>query len=229
MIFLVLTIILLLCAFLPQIWVRYVMHKYAKEIPDMPGTGGELAEHLIERFELSGVRVEQGEPGGDHYSPTEKCVRLSPDNFKGRSITAVAVAAHEVGHAIQFYHEEPLSKLRDKYIPLAVQLGNIGVYMLWALPVVTILLRAPMAVGSFLAISLMLQLAGAAMYFIVLPEEFDASFKKALPILQEGEYLPDHMMPYARKVLKAAALTYCAAAIANVLNVGRWLMILLRR
>lgn len=229
MILFFITLILLLCGFLPQLWVRYVMNKHNKDIPDMPGTGGELAKHLIERFELTGVTVEQGHEGKDHYNPQTKTVSLSPKNYLGRSVTAVSVAAHEVGHAIQFFHEEPLSRLRDKYLPLAARLGKMGVYMLLALPVVTFLFKTPLAIIAFIILSLVFQLAGAAMYLIVLPEELDASFKKALPILQEGNYLPEHMLPAARKVLTAAALTYCAAALANVLNIGRWFMILLRR
>jgi len=229
MIFLILTITLLVCAFLPQLWVRYVMHRYHKPIEGMPGTGGELAQHLIERFELNGVSVERGGPNENYYSPADKRVCLSPDNYDGKSITAVAVAAHEVGHAIQFHREESISKLRGKYLPTAAMLGRVGVYMLWALPIVGVVFKAPVAIAAFIGLSLLLQLAGAAMYLIVLPEEFDASFGKALPILEEGEYLPTHMLPKARKVLKAAALTYCAAALANVVNIGRWFMILLRR
>lgn len=229
MIFLVLTLVLVLSSFLPQMWVRYVMRKYGKEISDMPGTGGELATHLIERFELTGVKVEQGNHRENHYNPATKCIKLSPDNFGGRSLTAVAVAAHEVGHAIQFTREEPLSRLRGKYLPVSYTLGRIGAYMLVALPVVTLLTKSPAAFFAFIGLSLIFQLAGAAMYLIILPEELDASFNKALPILKEGEYLPEHMLPAARKVLKAAALTYCAAALANVMNIGRWFIILLRR
>jgi Zn-dependent membrane protease YugP len=205
------------------------MRTHAEEIPDMPGTGGELAKHLVERFKLSEVKVEQGEHNQNHYSPTEKCIRLSPENFQGKSLTAIAVAAHEVGHAIQFHREEPLSKLRGKYLPLSMSLGKIGTSMLFALPIVTVALPSPATFIAFIGFSLLLQLAGAAMYLIILPEEFDASFNKALPILSEGDYLPKHMLPSAHKVLKAAALTYCAAALANVLNIGRWFMIFLKR
>ncbi len=229
MIFIILTVILLICSLLPQWWVRYVMRKHAKEISDMPGTGGELAEHLIEQFNLEGVKVEQGEHNQNHYSPAEKCIRLSPENYQGKSLTAIAVAAHEVGHAIQFNREEPLSKLRGKYLPLSASLGKIGTSMLFAIPVITVVLPSPATVIAFIGFSLLLQLAGAAMYLIILPEEFDASFNKALPILDAGDYLPKHMLPDAHRVLKAAALTYCAAALANVLNIGRWFMILLRR
>ena len=221
-------VLILILGVLPQFWVRYVMRKHGKDIEEMPGTGGELAQHLVERFELEGVKVEQGQEGADHYNPATQTVSLSPSNFTGRSITAVSVAAHEVGHAIQFSRKEPLSRLRGKYLPISVWLGKLGIYMLFAIPVVTILLKAPAAIFAFIGLSILFQLAGAAMYLIVLPEEWDASFNKALPILREGNYLPEHMMPAANRVLKAAALTYCAAALANVVNIGRWLMVLRR-
>jgi|TARA_B110000483_G_scaffold141911_1_gene169501 Zn-dependent membrane protease YugP len=224
----ILLIILLICGILPQFWVRFVMRKHGKDIADMPGTGGELAAHLVERYELAGVKVEEGLEGQDHYNPTTRCVNLSPSNYAGRSITAIAVAAHEVGHAVQFAREEPLSKLRGKYLPISVMLGKLGIYMLFAIPIVTILFKVPAAIFAFIALSLLFQLAGAAMYLIVLPEEWDASFNKALPMLREGNYLPEQMMPAAHRVLKAAALTYCAAALANVVNIGRWFMLLRR-
>ena len=229
MLFIFLAILLLICGVLPQFWVRFVMRKHGKEIADMPGTGGELAEHLVERYELTGVQVVRGAQGQDHYQPATKTVSLSPSNYDGRSITAVAVAAHEVGHAIQFAREERLSKLRGKYLPISVLFGKIGVMMLLALPIVTFLLKAPGVIFIFIGLSLLFQLTGAAMYLIVLPEEWDASFNKALPMLREGNYLPEQMMPAAHQVLKAAALTYCAAALANVVNIGRWFMVLMRR
>jgi uncharacterized protein len=83
-------------------------------------------------------------------------------------------------------------------------------------------------IGGVIALSLLLQLAGAFAYLIILPEEWDASFNKALPVLIEGRYIEPAHMPAVRQVLKAAALTYFAAALANVLHVGRWFMLLRR-
>ncbi len=228
MIFAALTLILLLASFLPQWWVRSVTRRYSAEIEGLPGTGGELAKHLIERFALEGVRVEETKPNTDHYDPNDNCVRLGPDNFSGKSVTAIAVAAHEVGHAIQFTHQEKISRLRGRFLPVSIALGKLGVWLLLAFPLVSIITRSPSAMVVMLVVSVLLQLAGAAMYLIVLPEEWDASFNKALPILQEGEYLPEEHIEGARKVLRAAALTYFAGALASVANIGRWL-ILLRR
>jgi uncharacterized protein len=205
------------------------MRKYSNEIDDLQGTGGELAQHLIDRFELSGVKLEQTtEQGSDHYDPESSTVRLSPANFDGKSLTAVAVAAHEVGHAIQFHRKEKISQLRGTYIPRSIILSKIGSGMLMAMPLVAVLLKSPPAIAVYIGISLLVQLAGALMYLIVLPEEWDASFNKALPILEDGEYLDTAQLQAAKQVLKAAALTYLASALMNVVHIGRWFLILRR-
>ena len=227
MIFAIITLMLVIASLFPGFWVRYVMRKYHAEVPDLPGTGGELAGHLIKKFELSSS-LEETTEGNDCYDPVSDTVRLSPSNFRNKSLTAVAVASHEVGHAIQFSRQEPISQLRGKYIPISFTLRKIGTFLLMALPIVTILLKSPVAIGIFIGLSLLMQLLGVLMYLIVLPEEWDASFNKALPILVDGEYLENHQLVAVQKVLKAAALTYFAAALADLLNIGRWFLILRR-
>ena len=171
---------------------------------------------------------EETQPFKDHFDPRDQAVRLSPDNFNGKSLTAVAVAAHEVGHAIQFHRKEKIFELRSRYLPAAAMLSQAGVAIMLAFPIIGILLRSPWAVGMVIGLSLLLQLAGAFAYLIILPEEWDASFNKALPILVEGEYVEKQQLPAVRRILRAAALTYFAAALANVLNIGRWFMVLRR-
>lgn len=214
--------------YVPSFWVRQVMSRYSQEMPELPGTGGELARHLIKRYKLDGIKVEETDPQRDHFDPGAQTVRLSPDNYNGKSLTAIAVAAHEVGHAIQFHRKEKIFELRKRYLPTAHALSKIGVAIMLAFPLIAVVLRSPFAVGIVIGLSLLLQLGGALAYLIILPEEWDASFNKALPVLVEGEYLKDEQLPAIRKILKAAALTYFAAALANVLNVGRWFMILRR-
>ena len=220
--------VLAILVYVPSFWVRHIMAKHSKEIAELPGTGGELAKHLIERFELTGITVEEAAPNTDHFDPAGPVVRLSPDNFNGRSLTAVAVAAHEVGHAMQFYRGEKIFELRKRYLPLATRLNQVGVVIMMTIPVIAVLIRMPLAIAGVIALSLLLQLAGAFAYLIILPEEWDASFNKALPVLIEGEYIEQAHIPAVRQVLKAAALTYFAAALANVLHVGRWFMLLRR-
>lgn len=220
--------ILAILVYLPSLWVRRVMSRYSRELPELPGTGGELARHLIDRFELTGVGVEETGPMRDHFDPQARMVRLSPDNYHGRSLTAVAVAAHEVGHAIQFHRRENIFKLRERYIPQAMALNRAGIAIMWSLPLVGLLLRSPFAIAAIVVTSLVLQLAGALVYLIVLPEEWDASFNKALPILKEGDYIDARQLPQVKSILRAAALTYFSSALANVLNIARWLLVLRR-
>lgn len=227
MIFMFLFAALMLLMFTPQLWIRHVMRKYSNELSDLPGTGGELAKHLIERFQLNGIGVEQTDENRDHFDPNDQMVRLSPSNYNGRSLKAVAVATHEVGHAIQFHRKEDIFKLRSKYLPKAEQIRRIGIGILWLSPILALTIKSPVALVLPIIISIGLQIIAALTYLVVLPEEWDASFGKAMPILAEG-YLPESYLPHAETVLKAAAFTYFAAALSSVLNLG-YLLLLLRR
>jgi len=224
----ILTLILIAAVYGPQFWVRYTIRRYSTEIPTLPGTGAELAEHLVERFGLEGVVVEETDEGRDHFDPSAPAVRLSPSVFSGKSLTAVAIAAHEVGHAIQFHRREAIFQLRERYMPTAIRLRQAGELILLLVPVVALVLKAPAFIVAAIVLSLLLQLMGAGAYLIMLPEEWDASFNKALPILEEGEYVEEEQQEPIRRVLRAAALTYFAAALSSILNLSRWALLLRR-
>ncbi len=215
-------LILLLIIFGPQLWVKYVLRKHQKHIESLEGTGSELAHHLIERFELAGVQVIKGAPNADYYDPQNKIVSLSPEVHDGKSLTAVAVAAHEVGHAIQFCKQEPISKLRQKYLPTAYRIKQLGIWFLMASPFVGLVFRIPQMVLLTIVIGVITMLVSVLMHMAVLPEEYDASFNKAMPILAEG-YINEKQLPQVRQILKACALTYVAAALADILNLWRWI------
>ncbi len=209
----------------PQFWVKYVIRKHSKNLDGMPGTGSELALHLIERFELEGVRVKKTRANEDFYSPGDKVVGLSPEVYGGKSLSAVAIAAHEVGHAIQHYNNEPLSQLRDKYATLAATVQNMGIYILASVPLVGVFSRSPALIAFVIFIGVIAMFASVIFHALVLPEEYDASFGKALPILDEG-YVPTEYMPAVRQVLKACAFTYVASALSDILSIWRWIAIL---
>jgi len=213
----------------PQLWIRWVFFRYGSNQPGIPGTGGELAIHLIKRFEIEGVIVEKTNPNQDHFDSSTPAVRLSPDNYDGNSLTAVAVAAHEVGHALQWHNKETVFRLRSKYIPLAIRLQKIGFLLLSLSPLAAVLTRVPAAAAIPFVGGILVTLCGAATYLIILPEEWDASFNKAMPILIEGEYITSEQEAATRRILRAAALTYAAGALASILKVWRWLPLLLRR
>ncbi len=226
-VFIIILIIALIVG--PQMWIRWVFFRYKSDLPDAPGTGGQLAEHLIQRFAIEAVNVEETQPGRDHFDSSAPAVRLSPDNYNGKSLTAIAVAAHEVGHAIQWHKNEPVFRLRAKFIPVARRLQQAGIMMFSLAPIIGLLTRSPVGVALPMAGGLIAALCGAATYLIVLPEEWDASFNKAMPILLDGEYISEAQAPAAKRILRAAALTYAAGALASLLQVWRWLPLLLRR
>lgn len=216
---------LLALIFGPQWWVKREMRRHGADREDFPGTGGELAEHLLERAGLTDVKVEVTD-SGDHYDPIDRVVRLSPEIHAGRSVTAVAVAAHEVGHAIQHRDGDRLFLARIRMAQLAQKL-EIGAAILFATaPLVLAFVRSPVIAVVQVAVALLLLGSRLAIHVVTLPMEFDASFGKALPVLSGGGYLHENDVPAARSVLRAAALTYVASALVTLLDLTRLIRIL---
>lgn len=222
-----LLIVVILIIFGPQWWAQYTFRRYSKTQESLQGTGGELARHLLDRFEMSHVKVEKTDPNSDHYDPTDKVVRLSPNNFDDKSLTAIAVAAHEVGHAIQHHRNEPLLMWRSRLAIFANAVQKFGISAMMIMPVVTALTRAPALAGFLLAIGIGSMFMATLVHLITLPVETDASFNKALPILEAG-YIDEKDIPKVRQILRAAALTYLAGSLASLLNLWRWIAILKR-
>ena len=221
-------LIVLAVIFGPSLWVKFVMRRYSTEKPEIPGTGGELAKHLIKRFSLKDVEVETTELG-DHYDPIEKKVRLSREHYESKSLTAVAIAAHEVGHAIQDHQGDRRLATRTKMVPIVNLLARWSVVIISLSPIIGIIMRHPMPFSLLLFLGLSGFIARMMVHAVTLPIEFDASFSKALPILREGNYVSQSNEKAVSHVLRAAALTYVSAALADILNLSRWIFILLRR
>lgn len=221
--------VMAVCVVLPGVWVRRVMAKYSEPADRYreQGSGGELARHLLDRVGLVHVKVEET-PSGDHYDPAASAVRLSPGNYAGHSLTALTVAAHEVGHAIQDARGESLFQARQKLARAAVIAERAAGILLIAAPVVFIITRVPQAGALTILIGVMSMALGTLVHLVTLPVEFDASYRKALPILKEGDYLHDGDLRHAQKILKAAALTYVAGSLASLLNLGRWIAVFRR-
>src|SRR5215471_15918763 len=206
------SLILFAVLFGPQWWVRHVLARYGVERADLPGTGGELARHLLDEAGLRAVKVElTGD--GDHYDPVEQAVRLLPQHHDGRSVAAVAVAAHEVSHAVQHARGEPAFTRRFDLVKKVIWFDRVASGVLLLAPVVFILVRAPILFVFQLILGLSLLAVRILVHFATLPVELDASFGKALPVLERGRYLSAADMPAARSVLRAAAFTYVASAL----------------
>jgi Zn-dependent membrane protease YugP len=221
----ILLVLLLAAVFGPSLWVRAVLARHGDDRPDYPGTGGELARHLLDQAGLAEVAVEATDQG-DHYDTEAKAVRLTRDKLDGRSLTAVTVAAHEVGHALQD---------GDGYVPLKTgtrlaksigglqRLGSIIIFGAFALGAIS---GAPVLTLIGVVAGIATMASAVVIRLLNLPVEFDASFNRALPILDRGGYLPQDDLPAARRILKACALTYVASSLASLLNLWRWIRFL---
>ncbi|MFT4580424.1 MAG: Zn-dependent membrane protease YugP [Gammaproteobacteria bacterium] len=210
----------------PQLWAKSILKRHSKHRQEIPGTGGELAIHLIKSIKLEGVTVERI-PAGDHYDPINKVVRLSESVYDAKSLTAVVVAAHEVGHAMQDRLGYMPLRIRTSLVKIAHISEGLGAIILIALPFITALTRTP-ATGIFMLIAgVAVLFVPVAVHLVTLPVEFDASFKRALPVLSAG-YVSATEMPAARRILTACALTYVAASLSALLSFSRWIYFLRR-
>jgi uncharacterized protein len=224
--FLIIGVVLLLALiFLPQLWIRSVLARHQVERPDLGGTGSELARDLLDRAGLRHVKVELTE-AGDHYDPSDETVRLSLPHHDGKSVAALAVAAHEVSHALQHAEGDRVFGMRQTIAPSIMWIERGAQVVFFAIPILGAVMRSPVLVAAQIALVVLLLGSRLAMHLVTLPVEVDASFRRALPILAAGRYLPEEDMPAARKVLRAAALTYVAAALVSLIDITRLIRVL---
>jgi len=219
-----LLVILALTA-LPTLWVRAVLARHSRDRPDFPGTGSELARHLLDEMRLTEVKVEPTQMG-DHYDPEAKAVRLLDRHYNGRSLTAVVIAAHEVGHAMQDATNYKPLKARTRLAKSAIVIERVGSIAMIAAPIFAALIRHPAGALIPLAGGLAVMSMSVVLHLTTLPVEYDASFGRAMPVLKAGRYIPDKDIPAARSILRAAAFTYVAAALMSLINIARWLRVL---
>jgi Zn-dependent membrane protease YugP len=201
--------------------------KHSKPRPDYPGTGAELARHLLDQLDLTHIKVEATELG-DHYDPEAKAVRLTPDKFNGKSLTAITVAAHEVGHAIQDRAGYQPFTERTRLVRVAQGAQKLGGIVMMGIPIAAALAQTPVAGVVVLVAGIATMGIATLVHLVTLPVEWDASFRRALPILQQKNYLSPEDELGARRILTAAALTYVAASLASLLNLWRWLAFIRR-
>jgi len=224
---LVFALIILAIVFGPGIWVQRVLSKYAKPADRYSGSGAELARHLLDRHDLQSVAVEETSLG-DHYDPEDKAVRLTADKYSSHSLTAITVAAHEVGHALQDKDGYAPLRLRSQLVRASQKFEKLGAGILMISPFVGALTRVP-GIGVLMFLGGLLTLGAATLVHVVtLPTELDASFGRALPMLERHRILKPADVPHARRLLRAAALTYVASSLMSLLNIARWWAILRR-
>jgi len=190
--------------------VKSTFAKYSR-VPSSRGfSGAEAARELIRRRGVSGVTVEETQGFlSDHYDPTERVLRLSPDVFHGRSLAALGVAAHEAGHAIQHANDYGPLKFRSLVVKPAMIGSNLANILL--------VLGVATQISGLAIIGVIMFSFFVVFTLVTLPVEFDAS-KRAVVALQELGMVTPSEADGAGAVLRAAAMTYVAAAITAVLQ-----------
>ncbi|MFS0822973.1 zinc metallopeptidase [Bacillus sp. 1P02SD] len=200
-----------------QIKVKSAYKKYS-QIPSSSGmTGAEVARRILDQNGLYDVRIEET-PGllSDHYDPRTKVVRLSTNNYYGNSIAGAAVAAHEVGHAIQDQQDYAFLRFRHALVPVA----NIGSNFSWILIIAGIIFT----MSNLILVGIIFMAAAVLFQLVTLPVEFNASSRAMNEIVSAGVIRNDEERE-TKKVLNAAALTYVAAAAVAVLELLRLILI----
>jgi len=223
----ILVILLLGLVVGPGFWVRRVMERYSKPADRYGYTGAEAARRLLDGQGLQQVAVEISETG-DHYDPAARAVRLTAQNYQGGSLTAITIASHEVGHAMQDAQGFAPLKWRTRLVQWVSPVEKTGAVLMMATPLIIGLTRLPVA-GLLMFLGGLLTLGSAVViHLLTLPTEFDASFGRAMPLLKEQDVLYSSDEKHARRLLRAAAMTYVSASLMSLLNVARWWAILRR-
>ncbi len=200
--------------------VKGTFNKYS-QLRSMSGmNGAQVAQRVLQAAGIYDVQVRHVSGSlTDHYDPRTKTVNLSDPVYNATSVAALGVAAHECGHAIQHAKSYAPLSIRSALVPIA----NFGSMLAW--PVILIgLLFNTRSSGLIIDIGILLFSAAVLFQLVTLPVEFNAS-ARALRILGEQGILSDSELPYTKKVLKAAALTYVASAAAAILQLLRLVLL----
>lgn len=213
----ILMLIIIVLPLYANIKINSTYSKYSKKQNSVKLTGKEVAEKILEMNGLSNVKV--GRINGsltDHYDPRNKTISLSDGIYNSNSITACAVAAHEVGHAIQDKERYSMLVFRSKLVPVVNFTSRLSSILVFSGFIFDLF--------NFITIGAILLTVGLFFQLITLPVEFDAS-KRAKEELQKCGLIEKQDTKGATKVLKAAAFTYVAGFLASALQIARLLLI----
>lgn len=201
-----------------QFKVKSTYNKYSKVRSTSGMTGAQVARLILDRNGLEDVKVVESKGVlSDHYNPVTKIVALSTHNFREASVAGTAVAAHEVGHAIQDKEAYAFLRFRHRLVPVA----NITSKASWAFIMIGIIFSS---MNSLLGIGIALLAVGVVFQLVTLPVEFNASTRAMDQVVSLG-IIKNEEEAHAKKVLNAAAMTYVAAAAVAVLELVRLLLI----
>ena len=210
----------MLVMMLVQWYVNSAYNKWSQVPARSRMSGAQAAQRLIQAGGLSGVRIEPvGGRLSDHYDPRDKVLRLSSGVYSGSSVAALAIAAHELGHAMQDREDYFPLRLRAALVPAV----NIGSYLGWIFIVIGIVINAT----GIAWLGVLVFSAGALFALATLPVELNASARARQLLADTGIIAGEDEMSGVNNVLNAAAMTYVAALFAAVMHLLHWVSIVL--
>ena len=204
--------------------VNSTFKKYSKYRSMTGMTGAQAAERILNYAGIYDVTIQHVSGNlTDHYNPKQKTLNLSDPVYNSTSVAAIGVAAHECGHAIQHQQEYAPLSIRSAIVPVA----NIGSQLAWPLILIGLFISSNTGV-FFINLGIIAFSFAVIFQLVTLPVEFNAS-GRALRILGDTGILAESELPYTKKVLSAAALTYVASAAAAILQLLRLILLTNRR
>ncbi len=220
----------LILAIIAQVKVNSAYSKYSKVIAKGNQTAFEVARLLLDTAGLKHIKINKVSGHlTDHYNPKTQSINLSSGIYNSKSIAAIGIAAHEVGHAIQYKQNYMPVKIRSLLIPVT----NFASSLLWPLVIVGLLFN--FMADTTTVIGLVFIWSGIILFglsilvnLVTLPTEFNAS-NRAIKVLSNSQILDSTETVGAKKVLSAAALTYVAALLVSMLNLLRFVLVVSRR
>ena len=220
-IFYFLTIVLFFVSLIASGVVKSRFRKYAKDQTANGMTGAMAAERILRANGVYDVTIQQVSGTlSDNYNPTNNTLNLSTEVFGGNNVSAVAVAAHECGHAIQHAQAYPLLMLRKSLVPVC-NIGSMGSY-------ISILLGILFSMSGLITLGAVLFSGIVLFNLITLPVEVDAS-RRALAEVERLNLLTDEELAGGKKVLFAAGMTYFISLVASIVQLLRLLSLANRR
>ena len=216
-------IIFLILSTAPVIWLNYVFHKNDQILINMPFTGLEFGKIILKDYGLTEVKIEKS-LSVDHYDLLEKKVKVTQERLSKKSLTAISIVCHEIGHAIQHKEKYKALEQRTSLVRNTAWISQIGSsILLIGIPTILATGYYPL-IKVCLLLALISLLIGIIVHLITLEVELDASFNKALPILIEK--VPPEYHDSCKSILRAAAFTYVIGVVRNFVSLRFiWLML----
>ena len=216
-------IIFLILSTAPVIWLNYVFRKNDQILINMPFTGLEFGKLILKDYGLTEVKIEKS-LSVDHYDLLEKKVKVTQERLSKKSLTAISIVYHEIGHAIQHKEKYKALEQRTSLVRNTAWISQIGSsILLIGIPTILATGYYPL-IKVCLLLALLSLLIGIIVHLITLEVELDASFNKALPILIEK--VPPEYHDSCKSILRAAAFTYVIGVVRNFVSLRFiWLML----